>query len=347
MTTVLMFPGQSSRDPAMLTRIVSAWPPAAAVIAEASEILGRDLARHYRLDDPAMLARNRDIQVGVFLCSYLHQRALAARGVRGDLSLGLSLGEYNHLVHIGALDFPAALRLVDARGAAYDDGPEGMMASIFPMSAEEIELYLVRARAAGAVDIANLNSPSQNVIAGERAAVEAAIALIEDEAPEIQAVVIERRIPMHTSIFKPAADVLAPLLEAAPWQIPALPYIPNVLGEMIVEADGATIARLLRRHVYNPVRWRRSIDLLAARYPDARFVEVGPGAVLFNLLQRRWHANPRYRTRCRRLLHPRVQPGPCERRPWTLRRSSGWSGASGGVPSCWRTAAARPRTGRP
>jgi hypothetical protein len=32
------------------------------------------------------------------------------------------------------------------------------------------------------------------------------------------------------------------------------------------------------------------------RYPDARFVEVGPGAVLFNLLQRRWHANPRYRT---------------------------------------------------
>src|SRR5690606_3180638 len=122
-TTVLMFPGQSSCHPEMLARIVSAWPPATAVIAEASGILSRDLARHYLPDTPAMLARNRDIQVGVFLCSYLHQRALAARGVHGDLSLGLSLGEYNHLVHIGALDFPAALRLVDARGAAYDDGP--------------------------------------------------------------------------------------------------------------------------------------------------------------------------------------------------------------------------------
>lgn len=296
MTTVLMFPGQSSCHAQMLTRIVSAWPPAAAVIAEASDILSRDLGRHYLPDNTAIFARNRDIQVGVFLCSYLHQRALAARGVGGDLSLGLSLGEYNHLVHIGALDFPAALRLVDARGAAYDDGPESMMASIFPMSVEEIEPYLALARAVGVVDVANLNSPSQNVIAGERAAVEAAIALIEEEAPEVQAVVIERRIPTHTPVFRPVAAALAPHLEAAPWQVPALPYVANVLGEMIAEADGATIARLLRRHVYSPVRWRHSIDLLATRYPDARFVEVGPGAVLFNLLQRRWHANPKYRT---------------------------------------------------
>jgi [acyl-carrier-protein] S-malonyltransferase len=295
-TTVLMFPGQSSRHPEMLTRIVSAWPPAAAVIAEASDTLGRDLGCHYRPDNPAIFASNRDVQVGVLLCSYLHQRALAARGIGGDLSVGLSLGEYNHLVHIGALDFPAALRVVDRRGATYDEGPDGMMASIFPMSAEEIEPYLTRARGAGAVDIANLNSPTQNVIAGSRAGVEAAIALIEAEEPGVQAVVIERRIPMHTPLFRPVADVLAPHLDAAPWQVPALPYMPNVLGEMIAEADGATIAGLLRRHVYSTVRWRQSIDLIAERYPDACFVEVGPGAVLSNLLQRRWHANPKYRT---------------------------------------------------
>src|SRR5262249_34238579 len=118
---ILLFPGQSSRDPAMLERVIDSWAPAAGLVAEASAILGRDLrALYHPSRGAAQFAGNRAVQVGVFLCSHLHLEALRARGLETELSLGLSLGEYNHLVHIGALSFADALRLVDARGAAFD-----------------------------------------------------------------------------------------------------------------------------------------------------------------------------------------------------------------------------------
>ena len=64
------------------------------------------------------------------------------------------------------------------------------------------------------------------------------------------------------------------------------------------------IVDLLYRHVFSSVRWRESIDLLAAEVPDAAFVEVGPKAVLYNLLNRKWRASPRFKTDA-----PEGQPG--------------------------------------
>jgi [acyl-carrier-protein] S-malonyltransferase len=291
---VFMFPGQSSRDPEMLARALAIWPAGIELVEQASRILGRDLAAQYASGQSDMFATNRDVQIGVFLTSYIYQQALAAHGITADLSLGLSLGEYNHLVHIGALTFEDALQLVEARGTAYDAGPAGMMASVFPIAADELEPYLARARAHGAVEMANLNSPTQTVIAGESPAVEAAIALIEESEPGIGVVVIERRIPMHTSLFRPIAEVLRPHLTAAPWRMPQLPYIANVDAAFRAAPGRHDLIDLLARHVYSPVLWRRAMEAVVARHPDARFVEVGPGRVLSNLMQRRWLKNPRY-----------------------------------------------------
>lgn len=291
-----MFPGQSSGSPGMLDRIVSAWPPASAIVDHASVLLGRDLRRHYRGAADTVFAANQDVQVGVFLASYLHQQALAAQGITADLSLGLSLGEYNHLVHIGALTFDEALRLVDTRGRLYDAGPDGLMTSVFPMPLEELIPLVEPSRALGTVEIASLNSPSQHVIAGDRAAVEDATARIEEADSAVQAVVIGQRIPMHTSIFRGVGRAFRPHLEAVEWAAPTRPYRPNVTGEPIDAPTGAEICDLLECHVSSPVRWRASIDAVVARHPDACFIEVGPGAVLFNLLHKQWHANPKLRT---------------------------------------------------
>jgi [acyl-carrier-protein] S-malonyltransferase len=295
-TLVFMFPGQSSRSGAMFDRIVAAWPAAETIIDAASAVLGRDLRRHYQQPPDEAFATNRDVQVGVFLASYLHQQALASCGITGDVSLGLSLGEYNHLVHIGAVGFEDALHLVDTRGRLYDDGPDGMMTSVFPLPLEELEPLLEPSRHLGIVEVANLNSPGQNVIAGARAAVEDAMARIEDFDPGVQTVVIERRIPMHTSVFRDVGRALRSHLDAASLTQPVKPYRPNVAGGPVDVASGHEIADFLERHVSSPVLWRRSIDEVAARYPDACFVEVGPGAVLFNMLQKSWRPNPKMKT---------------------------------------------------
>jgi [acyl-carrier-protein] S-malonyltransferase len=279
----------------MLDRVSEVWPEARNVIDSASSILGRDLAKIYREGDESLFEKNRNVQVGVFLTTHLHLCALEAHGIKADLSLGLSLGEFNHLVHIGALAFEDALRLVDARGRVYDEGPRGMMAALFPVDEEMVEEILTKARAKGVVEPANLNSPSQFVIAGETPAVEEAMRIAEEDFA-VTPTPIERQIPMHTSVFRPASVALEPYLNAAPFKAPFRPYLSNVLGDFVERPTAKTFQELLARHVYSPVRWRSQIDAIANRYTDAIFIEVGPRGVLYNLLQKRWRNNKKYKT---------------------------------------------------
>jgi [acyl-carrier-protein] S-malonyltransferase len=295
MMQVLLFPGQSSRDPGMLERVLAAWRPAAALVAEASDALGRDLgAAYHPRHGAAMFVDNRAVQVGVFLCSHLHLQALRSLGIEGGLSLGLSLGEYNHLVHIGALTFVDALRLVDARGTAYDRGPSGMTAAVFPLCHDELADFVSRASVHGLVEIVNFNSPTQHVIAGEQPAVRALLHLLDEESAA-EVVVLDDRLPLHSRLFAPVAGELHPHLLRARWRRPHGPYHPNVRPGAIVAPTPAEFVALLTRQVAAPVYWRQAVDDVADRYPMAEFIEVGPRNVLSNLL-RRWRSNPRRHT---------------------------------------------------
>lgn len=295
MKAVFLFPGQSSRYHEMVDHAL-AWAPEETrrVFEEAADLVHRDLLHHFRRDNVHAFDKNSDVQLGVFLTSHAHLCGLAREGITADMSLGLSLGEYNHLVHIGALDFSDAVRLVAARGAAYDEGPRGAMASVLPVPLDELEPIVERARVHGALEIVNLNTPTQQVIAGTTDAVEAAVELVHEELSG-HCVLIEKRVPMHASIFRPASDAFRPALDAAPFEKPRLPYLPNVLGRFEPDATPARIRDLLARHVYSPVLWRASVEMIAAKHPGIAFVEVGPKSVLYNMFKK-WLSVPRYRT---------------------------------------------------
>lgn len=297
MTLVFMFPGQSSRYPGMLDKLAQLHPRAAEVLGLASDALGRDLRSHYSEDNAAAFEHNVDVQIGVFVANHMMLSALQAQGVDADLSLGLSLGEYNHLTHIGALDFVDALRLVKARGEAYDAGPRGYMASVQPLDLEALEevVEAVRGQGHGVLEIVNLNSPRQHVLSGEQAAVEAAVALLEDEHYVVPTI-IERQVPMHSSLFTGVGEALRPHLRRARFRPTRRPYLPNRLGAPLTSASHDDFVSLLADHVHTPVLWRRSIDHLIASHPDAVLVEVGPRQVLFNLLDRKWVNRPRFCT---------------------------------------------------
>ena len=113
MTPIFLFPGQSSTQPDLFGTARAVDPDGtAALLDEASDVVGYDLAAHYA--NGSSFKTNVDVQVGVFVCNYLHLAALRRRGVDAPISLGLSLGEYSHVVHIGALGFLDGLRLVAA-----------------------------------------------------------------------------------------------------------------------------------------------------------------------------------------------------------------------------------------
>jgi [acyl-carrier-protein] S-malonyltransferase len=285
MTIVSMFPGQNSRYPEMIDRL-RRWTVCDRILQDASDILGRDVRSHYCSGNPQMFSRNRDVQIGVFIASYIFSRRLATDGIHSDASLGLSLGEYNHLVEIGVLSFPGALRLLDARGRAYENGPRGIMTSVFPCDREQV----VQALPAGA-DISIELSPKHFVIGGETAAVHAAAARLEDEE-FAETRVIDAELPMHSRLFRPAADEFREALEKTEWMPARKPYLPNVDGEFLAAPRREDLVDRLYRHVFNTVQWARSVAAVVNRYPDAALVEVGPGRVLYNAVSREYKHLP-------------------------------------------------------
>lgn len=224
----------------------------------------------------------------------MYLAALHAEGIHASASLGLSLGEYSHLVDIGAIDFEDALHLVDERGRCYDDAPPGIMATILAVDHDTVADAVERARAHGAIAISNINAPTQHVIAGEEAAVTWASTFLEDEHAAHVAV-IERRVPMHSPMMTTVADQFEPALANAPWRRPERDYFPNVTGAPLPASGADDFVSHLKRHVSEPVLWQRSLDHLVASQPQATFVEVGPGGVLHNMMGRAWKSARRHR----------------------------------------------------
>jgi [acyl-carrier-protein] S-malonyltransferase len=261
----------------------------AKIIHRASDVLGRDIGAE------TTYATNRDVQVGMFVANHAHLARLEDAGVQTEWSLGLSLGEYNHLVHIGALAFEDALRLVDTRGGLYDAAKGGLMVSVFPLAAKPIEDAIARLGLAGQVAIGLYNSPRQQVISGERAAVEQVLAALEDE-DYFATHVIEPRIPMHAPCFGATAARFAEVLAGVKFTAPTMPYVPNVQGAIIDHPTPDEIRACLVAHVHLPVRWQASIEAVAERVLAPCFVECGPRAVLHNLFGKDWMPGRRAKT---------------------------------------------------
>jgi [acyl-carrier-protein] S-malonyltransferase len=288
-----MFPGQSSASPRAVQRAMAAHPAAASVTDSARRVLGPRAAR-YLSPAGVMLESNRDVQVSVFLATQMYLAALEDEGVTGDRSLGLSLGEYSHLVQIGALDRDDALALVDERGRCYDEAPPGVMVTVLAVDHDTVAAVVAEARQHGPIVISNYNAPTQHVIAGAEAAVTWAATRLEDDHGA-HTTVIERRVPMHSPLMQPVAERFRGVLAQAAWQPARRPYHPNVLGRTIGNASPHALVDHLTRHVSEPVRWQASIETLAADCPSATFVEVGPGGVLHNMLGRAWRSLKRAR----------------------------------------------------
>jgi malonyl CoA-acyl carrier protein transacylase len=284
---VFVFPGQSSVSPDALTRARAAHPAADAVAGLAASVLGEARAHLYLDSAGAGLHSNRDIQITVFLATQMYLAALRAEGIQSAASLGLSLGEYSHIVDIDALDVAAALRLVDARGRCYDEAPPGVMATVLAVDRETVTSVVADAQAHGPVVVSNINAPTQHVIAGSEAAVSWATAILEDEHAA-HVTIIERRVPMHSPLMAPVAQAFRPALAAAPWQPAAKPYLPNVTASPMARPTAGDFIEHLTRHVSEPVLWQHSLDRAIAAHPGAAVVEVGPGGVLHNMMGRAW-----------------------------------------------------------
>jgi [acyl-carrier-protein] S-malonyltransferase len=199
---------------------------------------------------------------------------------------GHSLGEFTAYYAADALTLADAVRLVRRRGELmYEAGERrpGAMAAILGDLSVPIEAICASAASDGVAVPANFNSPGQIVISGESAGVERAM-LLAKEAGAKRVIKLNVSGAFHSPLMAEAAAGLTQALEAANLGAPRFPIYANVTAEPVTDATLAL--RLLAQQLTSPVQWIREIEAIAARFPDALYVEMGPGSVLKGLAKK-------------------------------------------------------------
>jgi [acyl-carrier-protein] S-malonyltransferase len=193
---------------------------------------------------------------------------------------GHSLGEFTAYHAADALSLAEAVKLIRTRGELMFQAGErhpGAMAALLGSMSVPVETICAQAtREAGLVVPANYNSPGQIVISGEVAGVERAIALAKDAGAK--PVRLNVSGAFHSPLMDEAAAGLEQALDLAHFGEPRFPVYANVNAQPVRSA--ALARRLLAQQLTAPVQWAREMETIATLYPDALYLEMGPGTVL-------------------------------------------------------------------
>ncbi|MCI5821334.1 MAG: SDR family NAD(P)-dependent oxidoreductase [Elusimicrobia bacterium] len=224
----------------------------------------------------AAIKKTEMTQPAVLTADIAMMRLLSSFGIKPDVVMGHSLGEYAAAVAAGIFDFENGLKAVCTRGKVMSEikvEDNGKMASV-AAPVERVEPELVRIN--GYVAVANKNCPTQTVIAGGSKAVDDAIKMFTDMG--IQAVQIPVSHAFHSAIVRPAMPQYRAFLDTLTFHAPEMPITTNVTAEFY-PSDPEKIKDLMVTQISHSVEW---IKQLQTTYDSGvrLFVECGPKRVL-------------------------------------------------------------------
>lgn len=279
--TAFLFPGQGVQKCGMGKDFYENSSQAANLFEKASEALGLDM-KALCFEENDRLDQTEYTQAALVTTYLAMCRELESRGVKPDITAGLSLGEYAAIAVAGAMSDLDAIRLVRKRGMLMQNTVptgEGAMCAILALDEKKIEEVL---NEIPDVTIANYNCPGQIVITGKTAAVEMAAARLKEIGAR-RTLMLNVSGPFHSPMLEPAGAALRQELEQVTFQRLQIPYVTNVNACEIT--DASEIPELLVRQMYSPVRWMQSMEYMLKSGVDT-FVEIGPGKTLEGFLKK-------------------------------------------------------------
>ena len=280
-----VFPGQGSQAVGMGKDLSEKFPVAGNTFAEADEALGFKLSEMCFAGTAEELALTENTQPAILTVSVAIWRVLESEGFpQPDFVAGHSLGEYSALVAAGALRFSDAVKIVRRRGQFMQEAVPfgvGAMAAILGADLSVVAESCMEAAQNQICSPANLNSPTQIVIAGNTEAVDRAVDILKKKGAK-RAIKLNVSAPFHCALMKPAQEKLAARLAEIEFSDLRFPAVTNVAAA--ANQSGEKARELLIEQVTAPVRWTQTVEFLRANEVE-NFVEAGPGKVLSGLIR--------------------------------------------------------------
>ena len=276
-----VFPGQGAQKTGMGQDFYENSEIAHEIFDRASVVTGLDM-KHLCFEENEMLDLTEYTQAALVTTCLAMARCLEYRGVKPDVTAGLSLGEYCAIAMAGGINDEDAIRLVRKRGSymehAVPEG-EGAMAAILGMESDKISELIQEKKH---VYVANYNCPGQTVITGAKEGVlEAADLLKENGAKKVVALNVSG--PFHSPLLAEAKKQMEEELQKVLFKDLKIPYVTNVTAEYI--SDIGRTRELLADQVCASVRWQQSVERMIEDGVDT-FVEIGPGRTLTGFIRK-------------------------------------------------------------
>lgn len=281
-----IFPGQGAQYVGMAKDFYEKYDECKAIIDEADACMDFDL-KSIMFDENELINKTEYTQAAMLAAECCILKAVELKGIKADITAGLSLGEYAALVAAGAISFTDAMKLVRKRGIYMETevpAGKGGMAAVIGLDGDVIDGICAKLEQemGKCVSAANYNCPGQIVISGAKEAVEAAVEPLT-EAGAKKVVLLNVSGPFHSAMLKGAGDKLGVELQNVDFADPAIPYLNNVAADIITTKD--SIKETLEKQVYSPVRWEQCARKMVEEGVDV-FYEIGPGKTLAGFMKR-------------------------------------------------------------
>ncbi len=288
MKTALIFPGQGSQNIGMGYDFYSNFKSSRDIYDQLDKIMGKSLANLIFKGEENELAMTENSQPSIMATSIAIFAALKESGKIDEHSFhcvaGHSLGEYSALVANNSLNFIDSLELLKIRSKAMQESMPvgtGGMAAIIGATEEKITAIISDIRREGKISIANDNGVGQIVISGEIKAIDYIVANSKELGLK-KAIKLSVSAPFHSEFMMKASTKMQKEIDKFSFKAFSAPLYSNVTS---LPCDEIEIKQILVEQIVKKVRWREII-LNMINDGVERFIEIGPGHVLTNLVKR-------------------------------------------------------------
>ena len=276
-----MFPGQGAQYVGMGKDFYETIPVSRQMYELASKASGLDVEA-LCFNENEQIHITEYTQIAMLATEVAMLKAVEEKGLKPDVTAGLSLGEYGALVASGVMGLEDVFRVVRMRGIYMQEAVPhgGAMVAVLGLDTAVIEK--ICEETPGMVSVANYNCPGQIVITGEEDAINSAVEKLT-EAGAKRCVTLKVSGPFHSPLLAGAGEKLAKELEQVTIGEIQVPYIANVTADYVTDKE--TVKGLLEKQVSSSVRWQQTIERMIADGVDT-FVEIGPGKTLSGFMRK-------------------------------------------------------------
>ena len=264
MKTAFLFPGQGAQEVGMGKDIYEKYEEARKIYDEAEKISGINVKEICFNGPEEELTKTENTQIAILTTSLAILKILETKGIKAEVAVGLSLGEYAALIYGGYITFEDGIKLIQKRGyymGNFLPDEEYSMAAVIGLESSKIEEICNEIKQTGKFVVpANYNCSVQTAISGTNEAIDIAIEKLK-EAGARKVVKLKTSGPLHTEKLQKAKELYEKELENVEFQKGnGVKVIKNLDGKIYTENDN--LKEILAKHIISPVRFDKAIEYM-------------------------------------------------------------------------------------